>query len=67
VQTTLGHAPGLRASVGAPPCTWIAERLVLSEATVETHVGRILGTLGLRDRVQIFVFAYETALVRPSG
>jgi DNA-binding NarL/FixJ family response regulator len=44
----------------------IAERLVLSEATVKTHVGRILAKLQLRDRVQIVVFAYETGLITPA-
>lgn len=45
--------------------TEIADRLVLSNATVKTHVTRIFSKLGLRDRVQAVVLAYETAIVRP--
>jgi DNA-binding NarL/FixJ family response regulator len=45
----------------------IAQTFVLSETTVKTHVARILNKLGLRDRVQAVVFAYEHALVLPGG
>jgi DNA-binding NarL/FixJ family response regulator len=43
----------------------IAGRLVISHATAKTHVSRVLAKLGVRDRAQLVVLAYETGLVKP--
>jgi DNA-binding NarL/FixJ family response regulator len=47
--------------------TEIAGALCLSETTVKSHVGHLLAKLGVRDRVQAVVFAYEARVVSPSG
>jgi DNA-binding NarL/FixJ family response regulator len=44
----------------------LASALTLSEATVKTHVARILAKLDLRDRVQAVVLAYQTGLISPA-
>ena len=44
----------------------LAKEFVVSEATVKTHVAHMLAKLGLRDRVQAVVFAYESGVIRPS-
>jgi DNA-binding NarL/FixJ family response regulator len=45
----------------------IADELVIGEATVKTHVARVLRKLDLRDRVQAVVLAYESGVVEPGG
>lgn len=45
----------------------IGERVFVTESTVKVHVSRILTKLGLRDRAQAIVFAYENGVVRPGA
>ena len=45
----------------------IADRLIIGEATVKSHVGHVLDKLGLRDRAAAIVFAFDHGLVRPGA
>jgi DNA-binding NarL/FixJ family response regulator len=66
----MAHSPSISSSTTAASAgTSSAEIAVLfvSEETVKTHVGKVFAKLGLRDRAQAVVMAYETGLVSPSA
>ncbi len=62
----MGHEPGVVHLVARGLSdAEIAAGFHLSEATVKSHVARVLAELGVRDRVQTAVFSYENGIVRP--
>jgi DNA-binding NarL/FixJ family response regulator len=63
-QLTPREREVLRAVAAGLTNTEIADQLVVSDATVKTHVGSVLAKLNLRNRVQAVIFAYDIGLVR---
>jgi DNA-binding NarL/FixJ family response regulator len=61
------EAEVLRAMAAGLSNAELADQMILGEATVKTHVSRVLMKLNLRDRVQAVAFAYESGLVQPGG
>jgi DNA-binding NarL/FixJ family response regulator len=61
------EAEVLRGMAGGLSNAELADRMILGEATIKTHVSRVLMKLNLRDRVQAVAFAYESGLIQPGG